>query len=54
MRAIDGTAAMWVVLDEDGEVVVMASGSGAEEFAAGWAERGYRVVEMAQDEVSAA
>ena len=54
MRVIDGTSTVWVVLDDDGEVVVMASGAGAEEFAAGWAERGYRVVELPQTEVNAA
>ncbi len=54
MRVIDGTSTVWVVLDHDGEVIVMASGAGAEEFAAGWAERGYQVVELPRDEVSAA
>ena len=54
MRVIDGAAAVWVILDPQGEVVVMASGAGAEEFAASWAERGYRAVELPQSEVSAA
>ena len=54
MRVIDGDVAVWVVLDPEGEVVVMASGTGAEEFAAAWAERGYRVIELPQDKVTAA
>ena len=54
MRVVDGTSGVWVVLDEAGEVVVMASGAGAEEFAGGWAERGYRIVELRQDEFNAA
>ena len=54
MRVIDGVSAVWVVLDGQGEVVVMASGGGAEEFAASWAERGYRVIELPQDKVTAA
>ena len=54
MRVIDGDAAVWVVLDPEGEVVVMASGAGAPEFAASWAERGYRAVELPQSEVTAA
>ena len=54
MRVIDEAAAVWVILDPRGEVVVMASGAGAEEFAASWAERGYRAVELPQSEVTAA
>jgi hypothetical protein len=54
MRVIDDGAGVWVILDPQGEVLVMASGAGAEEFAASWAERGYRVVELPQSEVSAA
>jgi hypothetical protein len=54
MRVIDDAAVVWVILDPRGDVVVMASGAGAEEFAASWAERGYRVVELPQSGVSAA
>jgi hypothetical protein len=51
---IEETSTVWVVLDDADQVVVMASGSDAAEFAAEWAERGYRVVELRPDEVVAA
>ncbi len=54
MPVLEGTSTVWVVLDQAGEVVVMASGADAREFAAEWAQLGYPVVELAPDEVNAA
>jgi len=50
----DATSTVWVVLDDDGQVVVMAEGTDAAAFAAEWAERGARVVELRRDGVAAA
>ena len=44
----------WVVLDEDGEVMVIAAGADAPAFAAEWAQNGARVVELHVDSVAAA
>ena len=45
---------LWVVLDEDGEVIVIAAGADAPAFAAEWARSGARVVELQVDSVAAA
>ena len=45
---------VWVVLDEDDQVMVMAKGRDAAAFAAEWAERGARVVELHEGAVAAA
>jgi hypothetical protein len=50
----DGTSTVWVVLDEDDRVVVMASGADAAAFAAECAEQGQRVVELGVGSVVAA
>jgi len=50
----DATSTLWVVLDDDGQVVVMAEGADAAAFAAEWAERGARVVELGSDAFAAA
>jgi hypothetical protein len=50
----DGTSTLWVVLDDTGGVVVMAEGADAAAFAADWAARGLRVVELRADQVAAA
>jgi len=49
----DASSVLWVVLDDDDCVVVIASGADAPAFAAEWAERGARVVEL-HDAVAAA
>ena len=51
---IEPTSPLWVVLDDADQVVVIAAGSDAAEFAAEWAERGYRIAELRPDEVVAA
>ena len=54
VQTAEGDQTVWAVLDEAGRVVVMASGADAPEFAAEWAERGARVVELRADSVAAA
>jgi len=54
MPVIEGTTTVWAVLDDADQVVVMASGAEAAAFAAEWAERGYRIVELRPGEVIAA
>ena len=54
MPVLDGTSTVWVVLDESGRVLVMASGAGAHEFAIEQAGHDRRVVELGSDEVRAA
>ena len=51
---IEETPTLWVVLGNDDEVVVIASGADAAAFAAEWADRGYRIVELRPDEIVAA
>jgi len=50
----EGTSTVWVVLDDQDQVLVMASGADAAAFAAEWAEEGRRVVELHGDSVAAA
>lgn len=45
---------VWVVLDPAGQVVVMCSGADAGEVVEEWRERGYQIVCLTPDEVSAA
>jgi hypothetical protein len=45
---------MWVVLNEDDEVMVMASGRDASSFVEEWATRGYHVVCIDAADVHAA
>jgi hypothetical protein len=54
VQTTEGGPTVWVVLDEAGDVLVMASGADAPEFAAEYAERGTRVVELRADAVAAA
>ena len=51
---MDTGETVWVVLDEDGQILVMAKGHDAAAFAAEWAERGARVVELHEGAVAAA
>jgi hypothetical protein len=50
----DATSTQWVVLDDDGQVIVIAEGADAAAFAAEWAERGAKVVERRAGAVAAA
>jgi hypothetical protein len=50
----EARSTLWVVLDDDGQVVVMAGGADAAAFAAEWAETGARVVEWSDGSVVAA
>ena len=50
----EGTSTLWVVLDDEDRVLVMAAGADAAAFAAEWAERGARVVELGDGSVAAA
>jgi hypothetical protein len=45
---------MWVVLDDDDEVVVIASGRDAPAFVEEWAARGYQVACLDAGDVRAA
>ena len=51
---IEETSTLWVVLDPDDQIVVMAAGADAAAFAAEWADRGYRIAELRPDEFVAA
>ncbi len=50
----EAVSTVWVVLDDAGQVVVRAGGADAPAFAAEWAERGARVVELRNGSVAAA
>jgi hypothetical protein len=54
VQTTEGGSTVWVVLDDAGDIVVMASGADAPDFAAEYAERGAQVVELRADSVAAA
>jgi len=50
----EARSTLWVVLDDAGEVMVIAGGADAPAFAAEWAANGARVVELRDGSVAAA
>jgi hypothetical protein len=50
----EATSMVWAVLNDAGEIIVIAEGADAGAFAAEWAELGARVVELRGDAVVAA
>ena len=46
MSTLSAVETVWVVLDDEGHVVIICSGADAPATAGEWADRGYRVVQL--------
>jgi hypothetical protein len=46
MSTLSSVETLWVVLDDEGRVVIICSGSDARDLADEWRGRGYRIVHL--------
>jgi len=50
MSTLSVVETVWVVLDDEGRVVIICSGGDAQNLADEWHDRGYRVVQLGANE----
>jgi hypothetical protein len=51
MSTLSSVEVVWVVLDAEGDVVLMCSGADAAGAAEEWSDRGYRIEQLEGDQV---